>query len=196
MLLPGLNLIYGLPGETHRTHFENLAGLTQILDAGLLCHRINVRQARAYPGTALAAIRDRQPPPSAEHFASWNADVAHVFDAPMKERVYPAGRRITGTHAFFVNDLGTWHRRLGSYSIQIVEAGHQHAGRRRDRRHLRRRDRSGAVRADVLGLIGRVFMVGPGTCDGSRCGGRRDRRRGGWSVVDGGRGSACPFRRR
>lgn len=124
MLLPGLNLIYGLPGETHRTHYENLAGLTAILDAGLLCHRINVRQAHAYPGTPLAALHDLQPPqppPSAEHFMTWNADVAHVFDAPMKERVYPTGRLISGTHTFFVNELGTWHRRLGSYSIQIVE---------------------------------------------------------------------------
>ncbi len=121
MLLPGLNLIYGLPGETHRTHYENLAGLTTILDQGFLCHRINVRQARAYPGTPLAAMNDQQAPPSAEHFATWNADIAHIFDAPMKERVYPAGRAISGTHAFFVNELGTWHRRLGSYSIQIVE---------------------------------------------------------------------------
>ncbi|TDC91964.1 radical SAM protein [Actinomadura sp. 7K507] len=121
MLLPGLNLIYGLPGETHRTHYENLAGLTGILDAGLMCHRINVRKARAYPGTPLAALNDLQPPPSAEHFATWNADIAHVFDAPMKKRVYPTGQRIAGTHAFFVNDLGTWHRRLGSYSIQIID---------------------------------------------------------------------------
>ena len=50
-LLPGLNLIYGLPGETHRTHYENLAGLARILDEGCRCHRINVRQARAYQGT-------------------------------------------------------------------------------------------------------------------------------------------------
>lgn len=122
-LLPGLNLIYGLPGETHRTHYENLGGLTRILDEGYLCHRINVRQARAYHGTPLAAMGEVAPPPSAEHFDTWKADVSYVFDREMKKRVYPAGRKVTGMHSFFVTTRGTWHRRLGSYSIQIVERG-------------------------------------------------------------------------
>lgn len=123
VLLPGLNLIYGLPGETHRTHYENLAGLVRILDEGYLCHRINVRQARTYHGTPLAAMHQAQPPPSAEHFAAWKADVSYVFDQPMKQRVYPAGRTITGLHSFFVTTSGTWHRRLGSYPIQVLERG-------------------------------------------------------------------------
>jgi radical SAM superfamily enzyme with C-terminal helix-hairpin-helix motif len=122
-LLPGLNLVYGLPGETHRTHYENLSWLTQILDEGYRCHRINVRQARAHPGTPLAARRESEPPPSAEHFESWKADVSYVFDQPMKERVYPVGQKISGLRSFFVTGRGTWYRRLGSYSIQVVEPG-------------------------------------------------------------------------
>ncbi|GAA1613188.1 hypothetical protein GCM10009733_006580 [Nonomuraea maheshkhaliensis] len=39
----------------------------------------------------------------------------------MKQRVYPTGRQITGLHSFFVTSRGTWHRRLGSYPIQVVE---------------------------------------------------------------------------
>lgn len=120
-LLPGLNLIYGLPGESHRTHIANLVGLEQILDAGMLCHRTNVRQARAFPGTPLAAHGGSAPPPSAEHFASWKADIDHTWDQPMKERVYPMGLRVPGLRSFFVSTRGTWYRRLGSYSIQIVE---------------------------------------------------------------------------
>ncbi|MEO3810756.1 hypothetical protein ABGB17_17280 [Sphaerisporangium sp. B11E5] len=120
-LLPGLNLIYGLPGETHATHVANLRGLADILDAGLMCHRTNVRLARAYPGTPLAALGELEPLPSAEHFASWKADVGYAWDKPMKERVYPAGLRVPGLHSYFVGPNGTWWRRLGSYSIQIVE---------------------------------------------------------------------------
>jgi len=41
----------------------------------------------------------------------------------MKQRVYPAGRTITGLHSFFVTSSGTWHRRLGSYPIQVLERG-------------------------------------------------------------------------
>lgn len=123
ILLPGLNLIYGLPGETHRTHYENLAGLVRILDSGYQCHRINVRQARAYAGTPLAVMTSSQPPPSAAHFDTWKADISYVFDQPMKRLVYPAGRTLTGLHSFFVTSRGTWHRRLGSYPIQVVERG-------------------------------------------------------------------------
>jgi radical SAM superfamily enzyme with C-terminal helix-hairpin-helix motif len=124
MLLPGLNLVYGLPGETHRTHYENLTWLVRILGAGYLCHRINVRQAHAYPGTELA-VRQQQAamPPSAEHFGTWKADISYIFDQPMKQRVYPAGMMIPGLHSFFVTTRGTWHRRLGSYPIQVVELG-------------------------------------------------------------------------
>ncbi len=123
VLLAGLNLVYGLPGETHRTHYENLSWLVRILDAGYLCHRINVRQGHVYPGTPLSARQQDKPLPSAEHFATWKADISYVFDQPMKQRVYPAGLRIPGLHSFFVTTRGTWYRRLGSYSIQIVEPG-------------------------------------------------------------------------
>ncbi|MGH8897821.1 MAG: hypothetical protein ACRDZ4_12560 [Egibacteraceae bacterium] len=74
-----MNLIYGLPGETHRTHLANLTGLARIFDAGLLCHRTNVRQARAYPGTPLAAMQIEEPSPSAEHFPTWKADIDHTW---------------------------------------------------------------------------------------------------------------------
>lgn len=124
LLLPGLNLVYGLPGETRRTHEENLKWLTRILDSGHLCHRINVRQAQAHPGTPLAEAHEASELPSTELFETWKNDVSQVFDQPMKQRVYPTGQRISALHSFFVTSRGTWHRRLGSYSIQVVEPGH------------------------------------------------------------------------
>lgn len=123
LLLPGLNLIYGLPGESHGTHLANLTWLGRILEAGLLCHRTNVRLARVYPGTPLARLGEREPAPAVEHFQSWKAELDAVWDLPMKERVYPVGLAVPGLHAFFVDEAGTWFRRLGSYSIQIVEPG-------------------------------------------------------------------------
>jgi len=120
-LLPGLNLIYGLPGETHATHHANLTWLQRIYDAGLLCHRTNVRQARAFPGTPLAELQTTQPAPSIEYFPTWKADLDHIWDEPMKQKVYPLDLRLTGLHSFFVTSRGTWYRRLGSYSIQVLE---------------------------------------------------------------------------
>jgi len=120
VLLPGLNLVYGLPGETHATHLANLTWLARILDTGMMCHRTNVRQARAYPGTPLAAAAP-EPLPSADHMTTWKADIDETWDRPMKLRVYPSGLQVKNVHSFFVTSRGTWFRRLGSYSIQIVE---------------------------------------------------------------------------
>lgn len=119
-LLPGINIIYGLPGETHRTHLENLRGLDELMTAGVMCHRTNVRQARAYAATPLAAMT-AETPPSQEHFSTWKADIDSIWDQPMKKRVYPVGLRLRGLHSFFVTGRGTWFRRLGSYPIQVVE---------------------------------------------------------------------------
>jgi hypothetical protein len=41
----------------------------------------------------------------------------------MKEQVYPTDGRLRGMHSFFVDGRGTWFRRLGSYSIQVLDAG-------------------------------------------------------------------------
>ena len=79
-----------------------------------------------YPGTRLSAQQTEAqatPPPSAEHFATWKADISYVFDKPMKQRVYPAGMVIPALHSFFVSTRGTWYRRLGSYPIQVIEPG-------------------------------------------------------------------------
>ncbi|WP_327359537.1 radical SAM protein [Streptomyces sp. NBC_01304] len=123
-LLPGLNLIYGLPGESHLTHLANLKALQRIYDAGMLCHRTNVRVARAFPGTPLAEEEGSMGAlPSATHFETWKADIDQIWDRPMKERVYPTGLDIPGVHSYFVDEKGTWFRRLGSYAIQIIERG-------------------------------------------------------------------------
>ncbi len=120
-LLPGLNLIYGLPGESHGTHVANLLGLNRILDAGLLCHRTNVRLARAFPGTPLAELGAQAPLPSAEHFASWKADIDFGWDQPMKERVYPTGLRVPGLHSYLTADgTGDGHGAARA-PIQIIE---------------------------------------------------------------------------
>ena len=50
-LLPGLNFISGLAGETEQTFAENKAFLKRIFDAGLLVRRVNIRQLMPFEGT-------------------------------------------------------------------------------------------------------------------------------------------------
>lgn len=120
-LLPGVNLIYGLPGESDQTHEFNLRGLAAILDGGYQCHRTNIRQVRTYPNTPLS--RSQTPSLNPDYFDQYKAEITDAYEIPMKQRVYPIGRILRDLHSFFVTERGTWHRRLGSYSIQVVERG-------------------------------------------------------------------------
>lgn len=126
-LLPGVNLVYGLMGQTRRTHYENLRGLLHILDSGYQCHRTNVRQALVCPGTELEAGRAEESDTDGDDFACWRRDIAELFERPMKERVFPLGHTLKETKSYFVDARGTWFRRLGSYPIATVEPGTRRA---------------------------------------------------------------------
>jgi len=43
--LPGLNILYGLPGESTDTYKKNYNFLKSVIDKGLLLRRVNIRQA-------------------------------------------------------------------------------------------------------------------------------------------------------
>jgi len=48
-LLPGINLLFGLKGETKETYKLNYEFLKKIVDQGLLIRRINIRQVMVFP---------------------------------------------------------------------------------------------------------------------------------------------------
>ena len=50
-LLPGLNFVIGLAGETDETFPLNERFLGDILSEGLLVRRVNIRRLMAFPGT-------------------------------------------------------------------------------------------------------------------------------------------------
>ena len=50
-LLPGLNFVCGLAGETEQTYELNEQFLVRVRDAGLLVRRVNIRQVMPFEGT-------------------------------------------------------------------------------------------------------------------------------------------------
>lgn len=119
--LPGLNLIYGLPNSTRRTHFENLKWLDKILEKGYLCNRTNVRKVSIYEGTPLEQLNTSIDVNFDEDFASQKRDILELYDKPMKKKVFPEGLILNDLHSFLIDKEGTWFRRLGSYPIMVVE---------------------------------------------------------------------------
>ena len=51
-LLPGLNFVCGLAGETVKTYDLNEQFLARVRDAGLSIRRVNIRQVMPFEGTA------------------------------------------------------------------------------------------------------------------------------------------------
>ena len=89
-MLPGINILLGLPRETPRTLQLNLDALRQLLDGGLLIRRINIRRVVRFPGTPLY---DRPPGPEMRRnhllYPDWIERVRHEIDMPMLRRLYP-----------------------------------------------------------------------------------------------------------
>ena len=80
-LLPGLNLIAGLNGETEATYQMNLKLLRAILQEGLMLRRINIRQVEG--------VGFQEVPKKA--FSAFKKEVRATIDTPMLERLLPVG---------------------------------------------------------------------------------------------------------
>ncbi|NYT05259.1 MAG: radical SAM protein [Methanomicrobiales archaeon] len=113
-LLPGLNFVIGLAGETPDTFARNEAFLQRVLDAGLMVRRVNIRQLMPFEGTP--AYDDNTLDRHARLFARFKEHVRTEFDAPMLRRVFPEGTVLSGV---IVEVAGTpsFGRQMGSYPI-------------------------------------------------------------------------------
>ena len=87
-LLPGLNFIAGLNGETSATYDMNLDLLQEIHNEGLLLRRINIRQVE---GEGFQEI-------NSEHFNNFKNTVRNTIDGPLLEDLFPLGERLCKVH--------------------------------------------------------------------------------------------------
>ena len=113
-LLPGLNFVAGLAGETARTYSENLRFLDRVLASGLLVRRVNIRQLMPFEGTR--AYTENTLGAHKSLFASFKARVREKFDLPMLQRVFPVG---TILRSLVIEEEGipSFGRQMGSYPI-------------------------------------------------------------------------------
>lgn len=111
-VLPGINLICGLDGETDETYGKDLELLKSLLREDLMVRRINIRQV----------IDSRRPfnvRVNTERFKRFKTEVRETVDRPMLERCIPAGTILKGVWTE-VRDGGiTFGRQPGSYPILV-----------------------------------------------------------------------------
>jgi radical SAM superfamily enzyme with C-terminal helix-hairpin-helix motif len=115
-LLPGLNFVCGLAGETEKTYDLNEQFLDRVLRAGLFVRRVNIRQVMPFEGTR--AYVDNTLGKHDRRFRRFKEFVRNRIDLPMLQRVFPIGTVLRDVRVEVSADL-SFGRQPGSYPILV-----------------------------------------------------------------------------
>lgn len=118
-LLPGINFVYGLPGETKNTFFANFWFMKNILDMGFMVRRINMRQVMVMPSTRLASCGDHMARKHRSLFIKHKMQMRSEIDEPMLKRVVPPWTVLRGVRTELAEGKMTWSRQIGSYPLLV-----------------------------------------------------------------------------
>ncbi len=115
-LLPGLNFVCGLAGETEMTYDLNEQFLDRVLEAGLSVRRVNIRQVMPFEGTP--AYTNNMLGKYERRFRQFKEYVRNRIDLPMLQRVFPPGTVLHDVVIEVPGDL-SFGRQMGSYPILV-----------------------------------------------------------------------------
>jgi len=119
-LLPGINIIFGLPGETKRSYEMTFQFLKKLLDDGLMVRRINIRQVVVFPGTPLWHMRNKVKTEKHKRLIQhYRHKIRHEIDLPMLKRVVPVGTVLRDVRAEVFDNGLTYGRQIGSYPLIV-----------------------------------------------------------------------------
>ena len=111
-LLPGLNFLHGLKGETNRTKDLNYQFLREIVDEGLLLRRINIRQV-IETGDYKAGKVNKY------YLQRYKDQINQEINLPLLRKVFPSGTLLTQIIAEQQDQNLVWGRQLGTYPILV-----------------------------------------------------------------------------
>jgi len=112
LVLPGINFVCGLKGESKDTYQLNLDFLRTIVSEGLLLRRINIRQVlpvrQEFPGITSKA-----------DFNGFKRAVREQIDGPLLERLVPDRTVLRAAYAELQEGGRTFGRQVGTYPLLI-----------------------------------------------------------------------------
>ncbi len=112
LLLPGINIIAGLDGETAETYDKNLEFLRAVRDEGLMLRRINIRQV-------LPVRRDFNVRINEKRFRKHKETIREEIDREMLKRVMPYGTVLRNVLTELSDGGTTFGRQIGSYPLLV-----------------------------------------------------------------------------
>ncbi len=118
--LPGINLIFGLRGESKKTHEENMKWIKKIYDNGLMLRRINIRQVAIFEGTPLFKnCKNKFIKKNKKLYWRWRNEIRQKIDWPMLQRIAPKGTVLKDCYAEIYDGNTTFCRQFGTYPVIV-----------------------------------------------------------------------------
>ncbi len=114
-LLPGINFVHGLKGETEKTFELNLEFLKKVLESNLMVRRVNIRQVMTFAGTPIYGFDEGI---KKHTFLRYKEKIRNEIDLPMLRRIVPTGTIMKDVHTE-IHDKITFGRQLGSYPLLV-----------------------------------------------------------------------------
>jgi len=115
-LLPGLNFIAGLKGESSKTYKLDLEFLKEVLDENLIVRRINIRQVMEHRAK-FPGVKKRK------DFMRFKEAVRFQIDRPMLERLLPKGTVLRDIYVENIEGNLAFARQVGTYPILVGVPG-------------------------------------------------------------------------
>ncbi|OPY28295.1 MAG: Radical SAM superfamily protein [Methanocella sp. PtaU1.Bin125] len=116
-LLPGLNFVYGLMGETRETFRLNYEFLESLLADNLLVRRINIRQVMPFEGTCMGEVGDKIANKHKGLFHAHKNKVREHIDLEMLRRVAPVGTILRDVRMELREGGVTFGRQIATYPL-------------------------------------------------------------------------------
>lgn len=111
-LLPGINIVCGLDGETSASYRMNMEFLEKLRDEGLMVRRINIRQV-------LPIRREFKTRVDQRRFKKFKEQVRENIDRTMLERIVPYGTVLKDVYLELNDGNVTFGRQIGSYPLLV-----------------------------------------------------------------------------
>jgi radical SAM superfamily enzyme with C-terminal helix-hairpin-helix motif len=122
-LLPGLNFVFGLEGETKKTFELDYLFLKSVYEKGLLLRRINLRQVIPIPGTKMEKVGNHFVQKHKSDFQRFKHKVRTTIERSLLEKLVPQGTLLTNVFTEVYEGKLTFCRQLGSYPLLVGVPG-------------------------------------------------------------------------
>ncbi len=110
-LLPGLNFLGGLKGETRETYEKNYRFLEELMEEDLLLRRINIRQVLSHSGEFSVKYKNE--------FKQFKKKVRENIDQPLLEKMLPEGTTLKNVYMEKMDGETTFGRQVGTYPLLV-----------------------------------------------------------------------------